>query len=434
MELTFFFGVECIVKGSGKMRRLAKNVREDAYGSSRDYQDIVKEEAVLYQLDDHNQLTITFDNEKNDSEFVGLGGYVKVEEEIQLDCIVENEAGEIVAGKKINIPTHWKRFGVAWSNSIDSSIYRIKITSGSNKILFYSLQVSGFDRIVESDQDTLDLLKRLNANHMAPESFYLNSDTKVKIEGMDTTENVSDAIDLKKCSYCQRYMLVGQNDSSFHKHKSKKSGFQNECRSCKALRINDSLNQLRTVDQLNESGVITREKKILLREPEILAEIKNRHSGEGLKSLTWKKFNKKCFRCDNKKLLLNEVQLDHTRPLAYLWPLDEYATCLCANCNNSKHDQFPVDFYTELQLIKLSEIVGLSLDELKRKEVNEEELSNILNDIELYYDNLEWKTFKSIRNKVIELNPEIDLYQVLKQQSETKYEELNRRLTQREEE
>lgn len=411
------------------MRRLTKNVRDDGYSSSRDYQDIIKEESTCYQLNEERQIKIILDNTENDTEFIGIGGYIKVDQETQLKCSVYDDSRNEITTKNIKLPEHWKRFGVGWVNG-HSTTYEVNLFVDVNQIFLYALTFSGFDRPLESDLETEELLERLNKAHMAPESYYLNSKQDVVIKGIESISHINSDINLKKCSYCQRYLLVGQNDSSFHKHKSKKSGYQNECRSCKALRINDALNQLRTVDQLNESSVITREKKILLREPEILLEIKNRHSGEGLKSLTWKKFNKRCFKCD-KKLLLREVQLDHTRPLAYLWPLDEFATCLCEGCNNSKHDKFPIDFYNESELKSLSGIIGLSLEELKAKDVNEEELSNIINDIELYFDELDRKTFKSIRNKVIELRQEIDLYELLKNNCEERHQKMQKFLTER---
>lgn len=414
------------------LRRLAKNVREDAYGSSRDYQDIITDQAEVYELDRGKQVSIIFDNEDNDSEFVGIGCYFKVEKESEMQCTVLDDDGKEVVNKKIHLTEFWKRFGLSWINNSTCTSYEVEIKFDTQNVICYGLSVSGFDRLIESEQDVTEILNRLNAAHMAPESFYLSEQDDLCIKGLISINYIEDAINLKKCSYCQRYMLVGDYDSSFHKHAAKKSGFQNECRSCKALRINDSFNPMRTVDQLNESSVITRERKILLREPQILEEIKNRHSGEGLKSLTWKKFDKRCFNC-NEKLKLKEVQLDHTRPLAYLWPLDEYATCLCGGCNNSKHDKFPVEFYTESKLIRLSEIIGLDLENLRAKKVNEFELSKIVGNIEFYFDELDWKTFKSIRNKVISLKPETDLYEILKNKSSEKYEELLQLLTMREE-
>src|SRR5207244_3589985 len=137
----------------------------------------------------------------------------------------------------------------------------------------------------------------------------------------------------------------------------KLSKHQNECRACKKWRINDDFNPKRTTDQLHESSVITRERRLFLRDPERLQAIKER-SGAGLKSQVWERFGRRCFYC-NRSLDLDEVHLDHTRPLAYLWPIDEHATCLCGEHNNQKQDKFPVDFYTDAQLHELADICGL---------------------------------------------------------------------------
>lgn len=186
---------------------------------------------------------------------------------------------------------------------------------------------------------------------------------------------------------------------------------------------------MRTVDQLNESSLITRERKILLREPVILQEIKDR-TGDGLKSQVWKRFNKQCFFC-GKPLKLNEVQLDHTRPLAYLWPIDEHATCLCAEHNNLKKDRFPVEFYSEEQLITLSKICGLPLEALKKKEVNEKELARILKDIEQFAREAEPRTFSSIARKVKEIKPLVDLFASLRYRNAALAAEVEALLTER---
>jgi hypothetical protein len=208
-------------------------------------------------------------------------------------------------------------------------------------------------------------------------------------------------IKVKKCSYCGRLLPVDParlGVLAFHKHNAKISKHQNECRACKKWRINDSFNPKRTTDQLHESLVITRERKVFLREPEILQEIKER-TGAGLKSKVWERFGRKCFRCGI-SVALDDFQLDHTRPLAYLWPIDEYATCLCAECNNEKKEKFPVDFYKPQELKRLSQITGLPLAELKKKELNERELRRILTDLPTFARDWEPRTFAATARKI----------------------------------
>ncbi len=261
-------------------------------------------------------------------------------------------------------------------------------------------------------------LKDLNLTHLLPETLFLDHGLTrdVKIEGVKVSIGAGASINLKKCSYCGRRLPLGPGQAgrlAFHKHNAKLSGHQNECRACKKWRINDAFNPLRTVDQLNESSTITRERKILLQEPSILQTIKER-SGRGLKSIVWDRFGRRCFYCE-KPLNLNDVQLDHTRPLAYLWPIDEHATCLCAEHNNEKKDKFPVDFYNGDQLKRLATITGLSLDKLIAREVCEIHLQRIRADISGFVGLCDPRTFNAISRKVFEIRPDVDLWDELEQ-------------------
>jgi hypothetical protein len=194
---------------------------------------------------------------------------------------------------------------------------------------------------------------------------------------------------------------------AFHKHNAKKTKHQNECRACKKWRINDSFNPDRTADQLHESSVITRERKLFLRDSERLQAIKDR-TGDGLRSQVWNRFERKCFRCGT-PVTLAGFQLDHTRPLAYLWPVDEYATCLCALCNNEKKEKFPVDFYSGAQRERLSAITGLPIVELSKKELNAVELKRILDDLRGFARAWEPRTFFATARKIRELRPDVDI-------------------------
>jgi hypothetical protein len=110
---------------------------------------------------------------------------------------------------------------------------------------------------------------------------------------------------------------------------------------------------------------------------------------------------------------LDDFQLDHTRPLAYLWPIDVYATCLCNTCNNEKKEKFPVDFYSAAELKRLSKITGLALEDLQKKIINQRELKRILRDIHRFSQEWGPRTFLATARKVRELQPEVDLMKVL---------------------
>lgn len=417
------------------MRRLAKNTRNDKYVSNRDYQSLTYANAFVITLNSNNNKIVL--SNRSEKGINGFGGYIFPNKDTKLKVsIMQN--GNLITSKKYNLVNEWNRIGLTW-NSTSRSVQIILEFDGVKAVKLWGINSSliDFDNLTSERVNLEEALSRITQSHLIPESFYLEHSLPLHLP-IEDTENLIikesiNAIQLKKCSYCQRKLPVNKNIpfSSFHNHKSKKSGFQNECRSCKKWRINDSFNPNRTKDQLHESSVITRERKLLLREPEILQAIKDRHSGEGLKSLVWKKFKKRCFNC-NTKLLLSEVRLDHTRPLAYLYPLDEYATCLCETCNNTKHDSFPVDFYkSEEKLKQLAAITGLPYSSLIKKDINETELTRILDNIEEFAIKLDPRTFRSIANKVIEMRPAIDLFKILKVRNKKLYRSLIKNLAER---
>jgi hypothetical protein len=118
---------------------------------------------------------------------------------------------------------------------------------------------------------------------------------------------------------------------------------------------------------------------------------------------------------------LNEVHLDHTRPLAYLWPIDEHATCLCAEHNNAKSDKFPVDFYAEGQLKRLATICGLSVHDLRQKSLNQSQLKRILRDLPIFASQWDPRHFAATAYKIQEIEPDIDLFQLLNEQDPELY-------------
>ena len=80
------------------------------------------------------------------------------------------------------------------------------------------------------------------------------------------------------------------------------------------------------------------------------------------------------------------MALDHTMPLAYLYRMDETATCLCSSCNSKKSDSFPVDFYTQEKLSELSAITGLSLEKLNSRSINRSVLKILVENVVWFFD------------------------------------------------
>jgi hypothetical protein len=397
------------------MRRLASQERDDAYSSRRDYQELTPAQGALFRgRRGTNELVFPLTDATSGESLLAIGGYARASRPI--DVVIAAEARGGGSERAFGFGPRWSRFGlgvlaggpaeasITWEGDADLSLWGV---AGGAVVLPPSLAGRGVP--------VADLLR----DHLVPETFYFPSAAALELEAdPDRSSQLSlgdgVAITLKKCSYCGRLLPIDPDHPgglAFHKHSAKLTGHQNECRACKKWRINDSLNPLRTTDQLHESSVITRERKMFLREPEILQALKDR-TGAGLKSQIWERFGRRCFYCE-RELELDEVQLDHTRPLAYLWPIDAHATCLCADHNNQKSDKFPVDFYSDAQLRKLAAITGLSLSELRARELNDAELARILADPAAFASEWGARHFAATARRVSELRPDVDLFALL---------------------
>jgi hypothetical protein len=424
------------------MRRLAKHSRNDRVLSKRDYQTITDRQGVSFTIRGGAGGRLVFCANVHKpapvSPFAAVGGYVR------------SNAGTVLAASlKINDSTRdakfrsgskWGRFGfVVPAQKGGTAHFTVIVPKGVKAVEFWGLDCGALKLppgVVAAGAVTAEVL---DSPHLAPETYYLPHADAVSMDlEEDRWECIRGAgapgavIHVKKCAYCQRYLPIDRGRASalaFHKHNAKATGHQNECRACKKWRINNSFNPKRTTDQLHESSVITRERKLFLREPEILARVKDRQ-GDGLKSIIWRRFGKACFRCET-PLKLSQVELDHTRPMAYLWPIDEHATCLCATCNNFKKDRFPVDVYSQHELRRLAAITGLRYMELVKKEVNSRELRRITRDTVTYAREWDPRTFNATARKIKELRPRLDLFALLKRADAGLYRQICSRLDNR---
>ncbi len=419
------------------MRRLAKQSREDTYKSNRDYQTLHDRRGERFLPRGRGTFRLVFEAIlKPDARGLACwGGYALAKSPTTLTVTFSIQGRDHACQFKLD--GSWRRIGALVTDEPGTGSVRLTIEwdRGQAAIDLWGLNM-GRPQVPEREAKKANLAL-LSQTHLIPETFYLPHETAIEIDvAAEESERFRIAegspIKLKKCSYCGRLLPVDMarlGALAFHKHNAKVTKHQNECRACKKWRINDSLNRLRTTDQLHESSVITRERKQFLREPEILQEIKER-TGAGLKSKIWERFGRKCFRC-GVQVKLKGFQLDHTRPLAYLWPIDEYATCLCAECNNEKKEKFPVDFYTPQQLERLSKITGLPLPELKKKELNERELKRLLDDLPTFARDWEPRTFLATARKIKELRADINLLERLKAVDHREFRRLEQELRER---
>jgi hypothetical protein len=175
--------------------------------------------------------------------------------------------------RKFKLSQHWNRVGLVADYDDETCVSVLIEAEGT----IAHLDTWGLDCNILKLPDKLLALNptrdELEALHVCPETFYLAHD---RLLGLDINENLSSeikiaeqsaTIELKKCSYCGRILPLDSRRPSalaFHKHNAKLTGHQNECRACKKWRINKDFNPIRTVDQLHESSVITRERKLFL--------------------------------------------------------------------------------------------------------------------------------------------------------------------------
>ncbi|MBZ0202405.1 MAG: hypothetical protein K8I03_05250, partial [Ignavibacteria bacterium] len=160
----------------------------------------------------------------------------------------------------------------------------------------------------------------------------------------------------KQCNVCGRVLPF----NAFSKH----TGWgplerQMECRSCKGA-INAVLNPKRTKQQLHESSVRRRIADLLVEGENDFVDIK------GL----FKRFESKCFKTginlDIDKR--GTWDIDHILPSKWLYPLNKKnAALLSKNANNTKHNKWPSEFYTNNELIELAKITGADLGLISSK-------------------------------------------------------------------
>jgi hypothetical protein len=166
-------------------------------------------------------------------------------------------------------------------------------------------------------------------------------------------------------------------------------GFQLECRFCKKFEVNAPHNPQRTSAQMKEDAARRRALEVLLTElyeasPSLLH--RRRYAGRELSDAVWENFEGRCFKCGTKLATQRDMHLDHTRPLALLWPLDETATCLCATHNSGKRDRPPAEYYDDDELRRLSAMTGIPLDQLRDPSPNADAVYLLRDRLDWFFD------------------------------------------------
>jgi 5-methylcytosine-specific restriction endonuclease McrA len=135
---------------------------------------------------------------------------------------------------------------------------------------------------------------------------------------------------------------INRNTKAPHKLRQDGHPLQPYCKESKQLYVNSRHNKLRTKDQLLEGTYGSRTRGIVTA---ILGNPPNISINE-----IFEKFNNCCFKC-SKPIDINDrksYQIDHFMPASGYWPLiQDNATLLCKDCNQSKKDNHPSVFYSK---------------------------------------------------------------------------------------
>lgn len=159
---------------------------------------------------------------------------------------------------------------------------------------------------------------------------------------------------VKYCVLC--YSLLPLD--AFDRHSARQTGRQGECRMCKRL-YNELKNPTRLPEQHREAADNRR----------LFSELSGETSLTEPMSDLLERFESRCFSC---RRMLGATPggdagyyLDHTLPVAYLWPLDLGPTILCRTCNGNKGDRWPGSYYDDpVRLRALATLTGVPYETL----------------------------------------------------------------------
>ena len=314
---------------------------------------------------------------------------------------------------------NWGKFGGQWvSDGSEPDDVRVRFgAGGASWVAIWDVLGGRVDH--EYLHEAREALLK-NMWEFAPEGNFYDSSAQARVEIADSDlrrEPDAAAIWLKSCNRCGRFLPVNVEDERFHLSFSNHCvaahrrpcrhsgfgkivnitddtvvqldyGFQLECRFCKKFEVNAAHNPQRTAAQMKEDGARRRAIELLLEHlyegtPQLRY---RRQTGRELADDVWQRFDGRCFKCGTALATPRDMHLDHTRPLALLWPIDGTATALCATHNSEKRDRPPVEFYTADELKRLSKIVGLPLKELQDPSPNRDAIEQLGGHLDWFFD------------------------------------------------
>lgn len=384
----------------------------------------------------------------NDSGFIAFGGYMYPEVDLSVEIIlnfISSDGKNFSESKSLKIfGNRWNKIGVHKIFAIDknsltgilSSTLKIKSNLQISRIDFFGFELNVVDYYTNGD---LQASFHQQTNIYLPEIYYFKPEKIFEPTPVEYTQHLWTeklCIFLKSCNRCARFLPIDfdmqENDLAFSLHCKSRSpcihstfatykvlqndcnvnvnsnnqiqafyGYQLECKPCKKFYVNWPLNPLRNSTQHREDSLRRRAFEELVGKlfgKKWIFHTFRLDTGVEFDQHIFEKFGKKCFKCQKSLSSRKLMALDHTFPIAALWPLDESATCLCQTCNSSKGEKFPVDFYSNQQLCSLSRITGLPSNILKSKRVNIKALEKLKKESVWFFDVfLQQKDYQKVR-------------------------------------
>lgn len=146
--------------------------------------------------------------------------------------------------------------------------------------------------------------------------------------------------------------------SEFDRHSRRLTGRQGECNMCKQD-YNGIKNSTRTTEQ---HRIASQQRRLYVQFDKV-----ERLDVNAIVD----RFEGRCFKCGKEVSVANsdgemlKANLDHTRPVYYLWPLTtDNATLLCREHNGNKRHKWPGQYYSDDDCRRLAALTGISYREL----------------------------------------------------------------------
>jgi hypothetical protein len=371
-----------------------------------------------WKINTASSLTVRFSIPQATGKLSGFGLWFACPSDVRVTFVSTLDPSKITF-EQFDLPD-WSKLGSIWEGRSNSAI-DVEVTFKTKRkrdtaVALYGIQCG----VLEHNylDDALIHRPRLlnNIHQLSPEALFISDAGSFAIEG--ETFDAAVIVTRKSCNRCARFLPINTHNeraslsfsnhcvaahrrpcshSGFGKLRDTKDGtvlqldfgFQLECRFCKKFEVNAALNPKRTAGQMKEDGQRRRSLEDLLAELfGASAQLAFRHSHNGieLSDYIWEKFDRKCFNCEAPIASAKVMHLDHTRPLALMWPLDETATCLCSSCNPQKRDRSPSEFYSRDQITHLARLTGIPEDDLLTPGPNQLAIRLLIEKFDWFFD------------------------------------------------